>query len=126
MEGNRVWEKAAPHVISLSHALKLPLFTANYISPVLTFSKVCCSLPKNEEILSWSSLLCYLLFSPRNILIVQQISLEGNASAKTKCFRNMYNPVVPPFSALEIPRLKAIGHVRLDPSITVVTDSPSV
>lgn len=41
------------------------------------------------------------------------ISLEGNASAKIKCFRNRYKPVVPPLLALQIPKLKAIGHVGL-------------
>lgn len=41
------------------------------------------------------------------------ISLEKNASAKIKCFSSIYNPVVPSLSAVQISRLKAMGHVGL-------------
>ena len=118
MEGQRIWNKAAPSVICFGHALKLPLFTANYISYVLTFSMVWCSLPKrcefNCEYKShmgklWASPACFVIchFSTTNILIKRYISLEGNTSAKIKSFRNMYNTVVPPLSALKI---QAQGH----------------
>lgn len=69
--------------------------------------------------------ICY--FPPRYKHINKTINFLGRQCfCQNKVLQKHIQSGVPPLSALKIPRLKATGHVGLEPSIARATDSPSL